>query len=357
MAIFNGEKLNIEIYGTSHAEKIGVKASGFPRLKIDEKNLLAVLKRRMPSGGVFSTKRREPDLPIFEKGLDNGVIDGFFEAVIYNKDVKSGDYGNLYAKPRPSHADYVRYLKDGEKDYRGGGEFSGRLTAPLCIVGALAKQYLYENYGVEVLAYISSVGKVYGKSYKSENPSKEQIKACHNSDFPALENAELMIEEIGKALSKKDSVGGCVECVVYGMPTAVGGSLFNGLEGKIAQAVYAIPAVKGVEFGGGFNLSESCGSVANDQLAVEYGKVKILSNHAGGLNGGITNGNPITLRVGFRPTPSIGVPQNTVDLEKMQNTQIVIEGRHDACVAVRAVPVVESAVALALLDALLAENK
>ena len=357
MAIFKGEKLNIEIYGTSHAEKIGVKVSGFSRLKIDEENLLKLMKRRMPSGGVFSTKRKEPDLPIFEKGLDNGVIDGFFEAVIYNKDVKSQDYGDLYAKPRPSHADYVRYLKNGEKDYRGGGEFSGRLTAPLCIVGALCKQYLYENYGVEILAYLSSVEEIDGKSYKQSIPKKEDIKACHEREFPALSNADSMIEEIKTASEKGDSVGGVVECVVYGAPTGVGGSLFDGLEGKISLAVYSIPAVKGVEFGDGFDMASSLGSKSNDSLTVDGGKVKITTNHAGGLNGGITNGNPVTLRVGFRPTPSISLPQDTVDLEKMENTRIVIKGRHDACVAVRAVPVVESAVAIALLDAILKENK
>ncbi|MBQ8726268.1 MAG: chorismate synthase [Clostridia bacterium] len=357
MAIFKGEKLNIEIYGTSHAEKIGVRVSGFPRLKIDEKSLLDLMKRRMPTGGVFSTKRKEPDLPIFVKGVNNGVIDGFFEAVIYNKDVKSQDYGDLYAKPRPSHADYVRYLKDGEKDYRGGGEFSGRLTAPFCIVGGLCKQYLYENYGVEILAYLSSVGKVDGRSYKQVIPQKEDIKKCHESGFPALSSADEMIEEIVLANQNADSVGGTVECVIYGAPTAIGGSLFEGLEGKIALAVYSIPAVKGVEFGDGFDLARGLGSAVNDGLQMDGDKVKIVTNHAGGLNGGITNGNPVTLRVGFRPTPSIGLPQDTVDLEKMENVKIVIKGRHDACVAVRAVPVVESAVAIALLDAIMQEKK
>lgn len=355
MAVFNGEKLNIEIYGTSHAEKIGVKASGFPRLKVDFENLEKFMKRRSPSGGIFSTKRKEPDLPIFEKGLDNGVIGGDFEAVIYNKDVKSGDYNNLYAKPRPSHADYTRYLKNGEKDYRGGGEFSGRLTAPMCVLGALCKQYLYENYGVEVLAYISSVGKVNGKSYKTEAVSIEQIKGA--TDFPSLSCSEEMLEEIKNSAVRGDSVGGCVDCMVFGMPTGVGGSLFDGLEGKIANLVYSIPAVKGVEFGDGFDLTKKNGSEANDQLEVVDGKVKLTSNRAGGLNGGITNGEPITLRVGFRPTPSISIPQKTVDLEKMQTTEIVIEGRHDSCIVVRAVPVVESAVAIALLDSILKENK
>ena len=355
MSMYKGAKLNIHIYGTSHAEKIGADVKGFPRLKIDVENLNAVMKRRAPSNSVYSTKRAEPDEPIFEKGLDNGVIDGDFEVVIYNKDVKSSDYNSLYARPRPSHADYVRYLKNGEKDYRGGGEFSARLTAPLCAVGALAKQYLYENYGLEVLAYLSQVGGVNGKSYKDGLPTQEEIKATYGK-FPSLTKGEEMIAEISNAASQGDSVGGVVECVVYNMPHSVGGSLFEGLEGKISNSVYAIPAVKGVEFGLGFDLSAMKGSLANDPLRIENGQVNIVSNNAGGINGGISNGNAITLRVGFRPTPSISLPQDTVDLENGENVQIKIEGRHDSCVAVRAVPVVECAVALAILDAMLGEK-
>lgn len=355
MSSYNGEKLNIEIYGTSHADKIGARVKGFPRLRVDFDNVTSVMKRRSPSSGVFSTKRRESDEPIFEKGLDNGVIDGDFEVVIYNKDVKSSDYNSLYARPRPSHADYCRYLKDGEKDYRGGGEFSARLTAPLCVVGALAKQYLFEKYGVEILAYLSQVGGAKGKSYKDGLPSQEEIKNTHGK-FPAVSNSDEMLGEIEKYAREGNSVGGIVECAVYNMPTAIGGSLFEGLEGKISNIVYSIPAVKGVEFGLGFDLSGMVGSEANDPLMIDDGKIKIITNNAGGINGGISNGNPITLRVGFRPTPSISVPQQTVDLESMQSVQIRIEGRHDSCVAVRAVPVVECAVAIAVLDAILKEK-
>ena len=355
MSTYNGEKLNIRIYGTSHAEKIGAIVTGFPQLKINYESLRDIMKRRSPSNSVFSTKRSEPDEPIFEKGLDNGVIDGDFEVAIYNKDVKSSDYSSLYAKPRPSHADYVRYLKNGEKDYRGGGEFSARLTAPLCVVGALAKQYLLENYGVEVLAYLSQVGSVSGFSYKEGMPNKAQITASYK-EFPALSNSDDMLKEISDASSKGDSVGGIVECIVYGLKEPIGDSLFEGLEGKISSLAYAIPAVKGVEFGLGFDLSTMRGSTANDPLRVEKGQVSIISNNAGGINGGISNGNPITLRVGFRPTPSISIPQDTVDLENMENVQIKIEGRHDSCVAVRAVPVVECVVAIAILDAILKEK-
>ena len=355
MSVFKGEKLNIEIYGTSHAEKIGAKVSGFPCLSIDQENLKTVLKRRSPSNSIFSTKRREPDEPIFEKGANNGVIDGDFEVVIYNKDVKSSDYNELYARPRPSHADLVRYLKNGEKDYRGGGEFSARLTAPLCVVGALSKQYLYEKYGVEILAYISSVGKVDGKSYKTFEIDEEEIKNCHQ-DFPSLSKKEEMLEEIERVASLGDSVGGIVECIAYRVPHGVGGSLFEGLEGKISNLVYSIPAVKGVEFGDGFDLARTVGSIANDPIRIVGGKIAVIQNKAGGINGGISNGNPLTLRVAFRPTPSISTNQQTVDLDTMQNVDIKIKGRHDSCVAVRAVSVVECAVAIALLDCLLKEQ-
>ena len=349
MSMYNGEKLNIHIYGTSHADKIGADVKGFPKLKIDVENLNSVMKRRAPSNTVFSTKRAEPDEPVFEKGLNSGVIDGDFEVVIYNKDVKSGDYNSLYAKPRPSHADYVRYLKNGEKDYRGGGEFSARLTAPLCAVGALAKQYLYENYGVEALAYLAQVGEIKGKSYKDGLPAKEEIKATYNK-FPALSNEEDMVAEITNATSQGDSVGGVVECVVYNMPHSVGGSLFEGLEGKIANLVYSIPAVKGVEFGLGFDLSSMKGSKANDPLRIENGQVSIVSNNAGGINGGISNGNPITFRVVIKPTPSIAKEQDTINLKTGKNDKIKIVGRHDACIVPRAVSVIEAIASIAIYD-------
>ena len=225
----------------------------------------------------------------------------------------------------------------------------------MCVVGALAKQFLFENYGVEVLAYLCQIGEVKGFSYKDKLPQKEEVKVSHKG-FPALSHEEEMLEEIKSATLSGDSVGGVVECIVYDMPTAIGGSLFEGLEGKISNSVYSIPAVKGVEFGLGFDLSSMRGSKANDPLRVKNNRVVIDKNDAGGINGGISNGNPITLRVGFRPTPSISVLQDTVDLDSMQNVQIKIEGRHDSCVAVRAVPVVESVVAIAILDAILKEK-
>lgn len=354
---FKGEKLNIKIFGESHAEKIGAEVKGFPRLKVDFEKLENLLERRKPTNGVFSTLRNESDKPIFEKGLDNGVIDGDFKVVIYNKDVKSSDYNELYAKPRPSHADYTRYLKDGTLDYRGGGEYSARMTAPLCAIGALAKQYLQENFGVEILGYLSSVGKVTGKSYKDGGVTIEEIEKSHKSFLPALSNSVEMFETIGDERRKGNSVGASVECVVFNFPVGIGGSLFNGIEGKISSSIYAIPGVKGVEFGDGFDLCAMTGIDANDSLGFVNRQVKVLTNRAGGINGGISNGNPITMRVAFRPTPSIALSQNTVDLEKGENTVINIKGRHDSCIAVRGIPVVESMVAIALLDIILKEKK
>ena len=352
MSVFKGKKLNIEIYGSSHGEKIGAKVSGFPDMEIDFNSLAQFTRRRKGNGEIYSTKRCEKDEPIFLNLVDNRLIRGDFEVIISNNDVKTNDYSSCFGKPRPSHADYCRYLLDGTLDFSGGGEFSGRLTAPICVVGGLCKDYLKEKFGVEVLAYVSEVGKVKGKSYNSSVVTQEEINACHES-FPSLSNGEEMLEEIIRAKKDGDSVGATVECVVYNMKKGIGGSLFGGLEGKIAQSVYAIPGVKGVEFGDGFLLSKARGSEANDQLFYKDGEVVTQTNKAGGINGGVSNGNPITLRVSFRPTPSIAIPQNTVDLVKKENTQIVITGRHDACIGIRAVPVVESMVAISLLDELL----
>ncbi|MBE5742432.1 MAG: chorismate synthase [Clostridiales bacterium] len=354
MSVFKGEKLNIEIYGSSHDKKIGARVSGFPSMKIDSEKLKEFLKRRSPNGEIYSTARKETDEPIFENLADNGVIGGDFTVDIYNKDVKSQDYDELYAKPRPSHADYCRFLKNGELSFKGGGEYSGRLTAPYCVVGGLAKQYLEKNYGIKICAYLSSVGRVKGKSYKDGPIFLEEVENI--SGFPSLDSSEKMLEEIERARLDQNSVGATVECIVYGMKKGVGGAGFWGLEGKISHTVYAISGVKGVEFGDGFDISEKTGFEANDQLEYVGGQVKIMTNSAGGINGGISNGNPITLKVAFRPTPSIAKPQKTVDLEKGENVEIQIKGRHDACFAVRAVPVVESGVAIAVLDAILGEE-
>lgn len=348
MFLWKGNNISVGIYGQSHASEIGVEMTGFPKEEIDFEELLAFLARRKASSGVFSTKRKESDIPHFTQGIkENTIVGDKVEAIIYNENVKSGDYSNIYAKPRPSHADYSAYKKDGRLDFSGGGEFSGRMTAPYAIAGAIAKQILKRR-GIEVDAYVSAVGEIKGQSYKDG-----EIEVVANDVFPSLSKQEEMIEEIAKAKSKGDSVGGRVECVVRGLDAGYGGALFDGLESKIAYLVYAIPAVKGVEFGDGFDLSRMNGSVANDAWRFENGKVVSKTNRSGGINGGISNGMPITLSVAFRPTPSIAIEQETVDLQNGENVKMIIHGRHDACIVPRAVPVVESAVCLAILDSII----
>ena len=341
MSKWTGERLSVEIYGTSHGDKIGVAIKGFPAFCVDENKLAQFMKRRQGGQGMGSTTRKEDDKPEFLP-----TEDGTIEAVIYNKAQRSGDYNDLYGKPRPSHADYCSFVKDGTLDYRGGGRFSARLTAPICVAGGIAKQILEEK-GIRVYAYLSGVGSVAGKSYK-DGVTEEEMKNV--SGFPSLSKQDEMAEEIEKARMDNDSVGAVCECVVCGLPAGVGNDYFDGLEGELAQLLYAIPAVKGVEFGSGFDLAEMRGSKANDPLYYDGDEVKTKTNHAGGINGGISNGMPLTMRIAFRPTPSIGKEQQTVDLVNKENVSIKITGRHDACVAVRALPVVESMVCLALLD-------
>ena len=352
MSTFNGKNISVEIFGESHADKIGVTVKDFPTFKFDEKQLAEFLQRRKASGQVYSTSRVEQDAPIFDN-VTNGQINGDFTAVIYNTNKKSNDYSNLIGKPRPSHADYAWYLKDGVTDFTGGGRFSGRMTAPLCVAGGIAKQYL-EQQGIAIHAYVQSVGSINGRSYKDGDVSASELEQLANSDaFPSLSNGEQMINEIAQTKAQGDSLGGVIECIVYGMKTGVGDCLFGGLESKISSLVYAVPAVKGVEFGDGFKLAKLTGSVANDGLQYVNGKVVPIKNSAGGINGGISNGANITLSVAIRPTPSIAKEQNTVDLINKVNTTIKITGRHDACIVPRAVPCIESAVALAILDEIL----
>lgn len=353
MSLFRGKSISVEIYGESHAEKIGVSVTGFPEVKLDEDKLSSFLERRKASGGVFSTSRKEQDLPEFTGLKDDGVLGGSFIAEIKNTNKRSSDYEELYGKPRPSHADYCAHVKDGTLDFSGGGRFSGRMTAPLCVAGGVALQFLEGELGVKISAYLSSVGSVCGRSYKTERLSSSEIVLLREGSIPSLSNKDEMIAEIAGNKAEGDSIGAVVECVIEGVSAGLGDNLFSGLEGKIASLVYAIPGVKGVEFGAGFGIARLTGSEANDELYYDGDAVRTRTNNAGGINGGISNGEQITLAVAFRPTPSIAKRQSTVDLVNECNTEIEIKGRHDACIAVRAVPCVESAVALALLDEIL----
>lgn len=355
--MFYNPTIKLEIFGQSHSDEIGVTISGLPTgFTLNLEEIQAFVNRRKAARTPHSTPRLEEDKVEFVKGLCDNKICGGITAVIKNTNVRPEDYQNTALVPRPSHADYVSYVKYG-KIFTGGGSFSGRMTAPLCIAGAIAIQILSDR-GIEVAAYVSEIGKIKGPGYKESFPSLNEIRGAQSFPIPALgpKCREEMEEEAARARAAGDSVGGVIECAVFSLPAGLGGPLFAGLEGKISAAVFAIPAVKGVEFGTGFDISKMSGSQANDPFIIENGQVRTATNHSGGINGGVSNAMPITLRAAFRPTPSIAKAQRSVDLSDNTETELIIRGRHDACIVPRAVPCVESAVALAILDTYL-ENE
>ncbi len=352
-SVFQGNKLRVEIFGASHASEIGVKVSGFEKNKFNEQILQDFCDRRKAKNSTYSTKRLEPDSVIFESGYENGLITGDLKAVIKNTQQRSVDYENTVKKPRPSHADFVAWSKYGDGfDYRGGGKFSGRLTAPMCIAGGIAKQILEEK-GIKINAFISSIGQVNGKTYTDIDVDKFDFE-FKDKNFPLLdENVKADMEKaIEIARLDCDSVGGKIDCVITGMPVGAGEYMFDSIEGVISKLCFAVPAVKGIEFGSGFDIAKMLGSTANDCMYYEDGKVKTYSNHNGGINGGLSNGMPITFRVAIKPTPSIAKEQRTVDMVNKVNTTLKIEGRHDTCIVPRAVPVIEAVAALAIYDVL-----
>lgn len=348
-SIYKGNKLTVEIYGASHAPEIGVKVDGFSKGDFyDEETLQQFLNRRKAVNTSYSTKRFEPDLPEIISGANGGVLDGnTFYAIVKNTSQKSADYDNLKKIPRPSHADFVGFTKYGNGfDYRGGGKFSGRMTVAMCIAGGICKQLL-KKMGITVTAYISQIGNVVGASYK--NVEKINVK---DQAFPLLDESlkEDMLEEIEKAHANLDSVGGKIECVIEGVPVGVGEFMFDSIESVISHLVFAVPAIKGIEFGSGFDFCNMNGSIANDQFFIDNGVVKTKTNRNGGINGGISNGMPITFGVAVKPTPSILRKQRSVNLDDMTECELEIKGRHDACIVVRAVPVIEAVASLAIYD-------
>ena len=349
-------KLDLSIFGGSHETSIGMTLDGIPvGTKIDMAKLSEFMSRRKSGKYAYSTPRHENDEVIFTEGVDSSVVTGKIKAEIKNENIKSSDY-NFSTTPRPSHADYVSVIKYG-KAFPGGGPFSGRMTAPLCIAGGIAKQIL-SSYGIEVLAYISNIGEIDCYSYDNGIPKSEEIKECHDYDYPTP-NREIqnkINDMLQKVAVQGESVGGSIECIVLNAPAGLGGPQGEGLEGKIAMALFGIPAVKAVESGVGKKIGRMYGIVANDPFIIKDNKVMTLTNNAGGINGGISNGMPITVRATFRPTPSISEEQYTVDLNKMEETTIKIGGRHDVAFLPRAVAPVESAVSLVILDAMLENN-
>ena len=336
------------IFGESHGGAIGVTLEGVPAgLVLDMDLMRRELARRATGKDALSTARKEADEVRVLSGLFEGKTTGTpLTLVIENGDQHASDYAALRYTPRPSHGDYAGFVQSrGCLDYRGGGHFSGRLTAPLVAAGAVAKQLLAER-GIWVGAHISSI---YGVSDAAlEDP--EELRAVTEKDFPVLDDGkgEAMKAAILEAKGEGDSVGGSIECAVVGLPAGLGAPDFGrNAEGIFAQHLFAVPAVKGVDFGAGVALAMMRGSEANDPFAVRDGKVITRTNHAGGVNGGITNGMPVVFEVTMRPTPSIALPQESVDLRTGEEVEIEIKGRHDPCIVHRAVPVIEAAAALA----------
>lgn len=351
-----GEKIKISVFGESHGGGIGVVIDGLPAGEaIDFDAVLAQMARRAPGRDKTATPRKESDTPRVLSGMLGDVLTGApLCAVIENTNTRSQDYGDLLAKPRPGHSDYTAYIKyHGANDIRGGGHFSGRITAPLVFAGAVCRQLL-DRRGIQIAAHIQSVGSIHDKPFDPVAVPSALIKRLSASSFALIdESAEEPVRaEIEAARLAQDSVGGMIECAVTGLPAGVGEPMFDGLESAIAKAVFGVPAVKGIEFGAGFALAAMRGSRANDAFCYQNGHVVTETNHCGGILGGIANGMPLIFRCAVKPTPSISQPQNTVDLQTGENTVLTIHGRHDPCIVPRAVPVIEAVTALAIINEL-----
>ncbi|MBO4366667.1 MAG: chorismate synthase [Clostridia bacterium] len=347
MSSIYGETIRLSLFGQSHAPAVGMTLDGLPAgQEIDPEKVRAFLRRRAPGLHDYTTARKEPDEPEFLSGIRNGKTCGApLTAIIRNTDVHPEAYRDLPAMPRPGHADYPAYVRNGpDGDFAGGGHFSGRLTAPLCIAGAICKQFLEAN-GITVRARILSIGAV-----RDDSPFASPLP---DGGFPTVspEKGDEMIALIRAVKEEGDSVGGVIECVVDGLPAGIGDPVFDGMENRIAKAVFAIPAVKGIEFGDGFELAGRKGSESNDAYRLEDGKIRTETNRCGGILGGLTDGMPLCFRTAVKPTPSIGKPQKTVHLDNGTETETVVKGRHDPCIVPRAVPCVEAAAAIAVLDA------
>ena len=346
-----GEMIRLSIFGESHGAAIGMTLDGVPAgLPVDLDKLQEFLNRRAPGQNNWSTPRKEADRPEFLSGILNGFTTGApIAAIIRNTNTRSGDYEKLKNCPRPGHADYTAQMKyGGFQDTAGGGHFSGRLTAPLCIAGGLCKQWL-ENEGVRIGAHIQWLHGLNDTFFDRLDPQISEIR----TDFPVISayKAERMRQIIDEARAACDSVGGIIECAAVGLPVGLGEPMFGGMESRIARIVYGIPAVKALDFGIGPSVANIPGSENNDAYTIQNGEVRTLTNHCGGILGGITNGMPLIFSVAIKPTPSISRPQQTVNLETGEITTIQIKGRHDPCIVPRAVPVVEAASAIAIFDA------
>lgn len=352
-----GNKLRISVFGQSHSEALGVSIEGLPAgERVDLEELKAFLRRRAPGRSDLSSPRQERDEPQILCGLIDGLCCGSPLTILFrNEDPRPQDYEALRDVPRPGHADLAAAIKyEGYQDHRGGGSFSGRMTAPLCAAGGVCLQLLSRR-GITVAAHILSVGEAADRPFDPLGLSIEERKRLREAELPVLEPEaeEAFREEIRRAAAEGDSVGGVIEAAVLGLPAGLGGPLFGGLDGKLASALFAIPAVKGVEFGEGFAAARLRGSLNNDPYGVKEGKVMPETNHAGGVLGGISTGMPLLFRVAIKPTPSIALPQRSVSLSTLEPKELSCPGRNDPCIVPRAVPAVEAVAALTVLDLLL----
>lgn len=357
MSSYLGKNLHVAIFGQSHAAAIGVTVDGLPAgERVDLEELDRFLQRRAPGRADTATARKEGDKPHILCGLVDGVTCGApLAAVIENTNTRSKDYSSLKDCPRPGHADYTAQVRyGGHQDVAGGGHFSGRLTAPLCVAGGVALQILKRR-GIEIAAHIRSIADVADRPFDPMGETAGTLDRLRRAEFPTLDEGagEKMRRAILEAKAQLDSVGGVVECMVTGLPAGVGDPMFGGMEGRLAAALFGIPAVKGVEFGAGFEAARMRGSEHNDPYTIQNGVVTTKTNHAGGILGGITNGMPLVFRAAIKPTPSIAREQDSVSLARREDKKLTITGRHDPCIVPRAVPVVEAAAAIVLLDALL----
>ena len=348
-----GENLRIHIFGESHGPAVGVTVEGIPAGEaVDLEELQRFLDRRAPGRSAWSTPRKEADVPEFLSGLREGKTCGTpLTAILKSANTRSGDYDALRDVPRPGHADYTAFVKwQGQADMRGGGHFSGRLTAPLCVAGGICLQLLARE-GITIISRVAAIGGVRDEGELTASTAEKAFPTVSDSAGEAMRFA------IAAARAEGDSLGGVIECAVLGLPAGLGDPMFDGMENRIAAAVFGVPAVKGIEFGAGFAAAGLRGSENNDAFSVENGRIITESNHCGGILGGITDGMPLTFRAAVKPTPSIARPQQSVDLNTGEIVPLTVTGRHDPCIVPRAVPCLEAAAAIAVYDALLARRK
>lgn len=351
-----GNNIKLSIFGESHGEAIGITLDGLPSgFQIDLEEINREMERRAPGRNAMSTSRKEGDMV--------QIVSGFFESrttgtplcgIIKNEDKKSKDYSKLKSVMRPGHGDYPGYLKyEGFNDYRGGGHFSGRITAPLVFAGAVMKQLL-KHRGIEVFARIKSIGEVQDKEIDYINIDRDEFLKARDKEMAVLDDKALssMKDRILEVKNQGDSIGGVVECVILGINGGIGSPFFDSIESNIAHLAFSVPGVKGIEFGAGFDISKMKGSEANDTYYFEGDNVKTRTNNNGGITGGISNGMPIVFRCAIKPTSSIYIEQDTINLEKRENTKLSVEGRHDPCIVQRALPVIEAVAAIGIYDLL-----